>query len=368
MDDVRERVLRLAESSGLTRRAFAERIGLDETKLSKSLSGARRFSSLDLARIAEMCQVTVDWLITGEEPPLAMAARASGGSAAAAFALARRLCVLRGDMAGLGYPQPWQLVTEVTGGSGGFAGQGRALAAAAARRLGEAGRSAADEDLAAAIEAVFGADVTVAALGTDFDGLAASSGGAKIIVLATTAVPARQRFTLAHELGHLLAGDDQEVHLDRDIYSAAQSRDPSEARANSFAAALLMPEAGLRAAVGQDGITEQQFAALATDLMVSPSALAYRLREYRLIDSGGCDKLRKISAAQAAALAGHGREFARRVAAAAAPRPPGLLLRDAYAAYEAGVATLRPYASLLGADVDELRAALESDDGPADAL
>jgi len=371
MEDVRERVLRLAESSGLTRRAFAERIGLDESKLSKSLSGARRFSSLDLARIAEMCQVTVDWLITGEEPPLAMAARTSGGSAAEAIALARRLCVLRGDMAGLGYPQPWQPVTGAsgaTGSSGGLAGQGRALAAAAARRLGEAGRSAADEDLAAAVEAVFGVDVTIAAVGADFDGLAASSGGAKIIALATTAVPSRQRFTLAHELGHLLAGDDQEVHLDHDIYSPAQSRDPSEARANSFAAALLMPEAGLRAAVGQDGITEQQFTALATDLMVSPSALAYRMREHRLIDSGSCDKLRKISAARAAALAGRGRELARRVAAAGTPRPPGLLLRDTYAAYEAGAATLRPYANLLGADVDELRAALESDDGPVDAL
>ena len=44
-------------------------------------------------------------------------------------------------------------------------------------------------------------------------------------------------------------------------------------------------------------------------------------------------------------------------------RPPGLLVRDAYAAYESGAATLRPYASLLGVDVDELRRALESEDG-----
>ena len=374
MEDVRERVLGLIESSGLTRRAFAEQVGLDESKLSKSLSGARRFSSLDLARIAEKCQVTVDFLITGDDPPLAMAARTTGGDGGAAIGLARRLSLLRADMSGLGYPQPWRPLADVaelarSGGHGsGFAGQGRALAAAASARLAEEAPSAAAEDLPAVIEAAFGVDVTVAAIGPDFDGLAASSGGAKIIVLATSAVPSRQRFTLAHELGHLLAGDDQEVHLDRDIYSPAQSRDPSEARANSFAAALLMPEARLRAAVGPDGLSEQNFAALATDLMVSPSALAYRLREFRLVDSGTCDKLRKISAARAAAMTGQGEEFARRVAAATALRPPGLLLRDAYAAYEAGEATLRPYASLLGADVDELRAALESDDGSAGEL
>ena len=50
-------------------------IGLDDSKLSKSLGGIRRFSSLDLARIAEQCDVTVDWLVTGEEPALAMASR-----------------------------------------------------------------------------------------------------------------------------------------------------------------------------------------------------------------------------------------------------------------------------------------------------
>ena len=109
---------------------------------------------------------------------------------------------------------------------------------------------------------------------------------AKLIVLGTSQVPARQRFTLAHELGHLLAGDDQGVHLDRDIFDRAQAKDPSEMRANSFASAFLMPEDLLRAAVGPDGLTEQGFAALACDLKVTPSALAFRLRDLRLIDSG----------------------------------------------------------------------------------
>src|SRR5262249_6435647 len=146
------------------------------------------------------------------------------------------------------------------------------------------------------------------------------------------------------------------------------SRDPSEIRANCFAAAFLMPAAALRAAVGSRGLTEAAFAALACDLRVTPSALAIRLRELRLIDSGTCDRFRGISSSRAAALAGRSEEFARWVARASAPRPPGLLLRDSYTAYESGDATLRPYANLLGVDADELRVQLESSgDGTHDA-
>lgn len=365
MPDVADRVVGLIEDSGLSRHAFAERVGLDDSKLSKSIGGTRRFSSLDLARIAELCQVTVDWLITGEEPPLAMAARTTSGNAGDAIALAKRYAVMRADLAELGYPQPWKTVTTSPGG--GYVEQGRRLANAAAGRLRETGRSAADRDLASSVEGAFGADVAVAGLGSGFDGLAASAAGTKLIVLATSQTPARQRFTLAHELCHLLAGDDQEVHLDRDVFDPRQAKDPSEMRANTFASAFLMPEHSLREAVGPAGLSEGQFAELACDLMVTPSALAYRLLQFRLIDSGNCDRFKRITGATAAKMAGRGDEFAQRVAEGSTSRLPGLLVRDSYSAYESGATTLHPYANLLGVDVDELRAALESEHGIPDA-
>ena len=98
---------------------------------------------------------------------------------------------------------------------------------------------------------------------------------------------------------------------------------------------------------------------------MTPSALAFRLRELRLIDSGTCDRYKSLSAARAAIIAGRGEELAQRVARANTPRPPGLLLRDSYAAYEMGATTLRPYANLIGVDVNELRQALESEQGAA---
>ena len=161
---------------------------------------------------------------------------------------------------------------------------------------------------------------------------------------------------------------DQGVHLDKDVYDRAQAKDPSEMRANGFASAFLMPEGILRSAAGTAGLDEKTFAALSCDLQVSPSALAIRLQQLRLIAAGTCDRFKKVTAARAATLASRGEEFARRVADAGTPRPPGLLVRDAYLAYESGATTLRPYASLLGVDVDELRQALEAEEGVPGAL
>jgi Zn-dependent peptidase ImmA (M78 family)/transcriptional regulator with XRE-family HTH domain len=362
MEGITDRVLSLIEASGQSRRAFAQDIGLDDSKLSKSLNGARRFSSLDLARMGEKCGVTVDWLVTGEEPALAVAARTTSGEAGTALEAAKRYSTMREDLAMFGWEQPWRpLETEIPSGT--YTEQGKALAVAALTRVAEAGLSLTDAGLPALVEKAFGADVAVVALDEGFDGLAASSDEAKLIVLGTSQVPARQRFTLAHELGHLLAGDDQGVHLDKDVYDRAQAKDPSEMRANNFASAFLMPEDILRSAVGTTGLTEGTFAALSCDLQVSPSALAIRLQQLRLIDAGTCDRFRKITAAKAAALSDRSEEFARRVADANTARPPGLLVQDSYTAYESGVITLRPYANLLGADVDELRQALEAEQG-----
>ncbi len=374
MQEIADRVLSLIERSGLSRGAFAQRVGLDDSKLSKSLSGTRRFSSLDLARIAEECDVTVDWLVTGEEPALALAvaARRPTGEASTALEAAADYVDMRVGLASLGYPQPWRPLPAapsgaVTAEATSASEQGRLLADRAAARVAEAGRSVGEADLPALVEDVFGADVAVIALDDGFDGLAASADHAKLIVLATSRMPWRQRYTLAHELAHLLAGDDQDVHLDKDVHDRVQGRDPSEVRANAFAAAFLMPETVLRAAVGPAGLTQAAFASLACELKVSPSALAVQLSQLRLIDEGTCERYKAITGTKAAAIVGLGGDYARWVAQSTTIRPPGLLLRDAYAAYESGATTIRPYANLLGVDADELRQDLESEDGVHDA-
>lgn len=360
MSSILDRVQNLIDKSGLSLDDFAQRVGLEALQLSGALTGARSFSVVDLACIADAFDVSVDWLLTGTEPPLAVAARTSTREAAEALAAARRYSTLRADLDMLGYPQPWRTIPAVPH-SGTYAAQGERLAHEALKLVAREGRSVTAGNLADLIEETFGADVAVVELGAGFDGLAAMTEGVKLILLAATSNPARQRFTLAHELGHLLFGDDQDIHLDRDIFDKARKRDPSEQRANAFASAFLMPEEVLREAVRSTGLTRDSHAAMACDLMVTPTALAYRLLHLRLIDAGTCDRYKGTTASEAAHTAGRSEEFEQRAAASREPRLPGLLVRDSRAAYEAGKSTLRPYAALLGADVDELRNELEPD-------
>jgi len=353
-----DRVRSLINDSGLSQAGFSADIGLDPTKLSKSLSGARRFTSVELAQIADRCSVSVDWILSGDEPLIATAARANAGSSPErAVAEAARLVELRESATRLGYPQGWRPVPVRSTRSRAHE-QGTDLAEEASARLAALGLDVVTPDLPQLVESAFGVDVALAALGEGFDGLAAATPEAKIIVVAVTPVPYRQRFTVAHELGHLLAGDDQGIHTDEDIYSVSARKDPSEVRANAFAAAFLMPEQLLRGAV-VPGFNAESFAALAVRLLVSPSALAYRLEGLRLIDSMSRDQWKSMSAKEAARLAKAPASIGSATAYATEPRNPGLLARDLFTAYLDEKTTLRPYANLLGVDAERLRQDLE---------
>src|SRR5699024_4266623 len=72
--------------SGLKQRKIASVIGIDETKLSKALSGRRRFTADELLGVATATGVTVRWLLGDESqvsalPPNAAAAAANDDDA-----------------------------------------------------------------------------------------------------------------------------------------------------------------------------------------------------------------------------------------------------------------------------------------------
>ncbi|MFD0594048.1 helix-turn-helix domain-containing protein [Catellatospora coxensis] len=68
IDRVRSVITRVSPSQA----AFSELVGISADKLSKSLNAVRRFTSLELALIADAGDVSVDWLLTGRtrEPAL----------------------------------------------------------------------------------------------------------------------------------------------------------------------------------------------------------------------------------------------------------------------------------------------------------
>jgi Zn-dependent peptidase ImmA (M78 family)/transcriptional regulator with XRE-family HTH domain len=84
----------------------------------------------------------------------------------------------------------------------------------------------------------------------------------------------RQRFSMAHELGHLLLGHLQQFHVDLSGREEGPGYDRLQERAaNSFAANLLMPEPWVRAAAEGADVIED----LAARFHVSELAMGYRL-------------------------------------------------------------------------------------------
>jgi Zn-dependent peptidase ImmA (M78 family) len=121
--------------------------------------------------------------------------------------------------------------------------------------------------------------------------LARHSGSEPIIGVNSKHPRARQRFTIAHELGHLILHD-VEMHIDRDFKvmrrnaTSSLAQDPLEIEANRFAAELLMPYDMLLEDVEATGVDMEHLAeagALAKKYGVSAQAMMHRLANLAFI-------------------------------------------------------------------------------------
>ncbi|WP_020674209.1 TetR/AcrR family transcriptional regulator [Amycolatopsis nigrescens] len=107
-DELRERIRGLLKAMAQPQREFAAAIGLDETKLSKSLAGKRRFSPPELVKVAEHCGVTVNWLLNGSDDASTVSAvpapatRSTSGQGDPAFSGPRKRIL----------ETAWQLIAE----------------------------------------------------------------------------------------------------------------------------------------------------------------------------------------------------------------------------------------------------------------
>lgn len=113
-----------------------------------------------------------------------------------------------------------------------------------------------------------------------------ASQGKAVIGVNDSHPPNRQRFTIAHELGHfLLHAGDLAVHVDDPVKHrderSAKGTDVQEVESNLFAAELLMPVEFLREDLHQFGaldlLDEQKVESLARKYRVSNHAMAIRL-------------------------------------------------------------------------------------------
>ncbi len=130
-----------------------------------------------------------------------------------------------------------------------------------------------------------GVRVQYAPLDNDLSGMAHIRDGVVIVGVNLLHAPNRQRFTLAHELGHVVlhrAILEDNVHVDRVLL---RDRDSSaglyreEIEANAFASELLMPTEFLDAILGGRQVVlddDEEISTLAKKFRVSESAMRFR--------------------------------------------------------------------------------------------
>jgi Zn-dependent peptidase ImmA (M78 family) len=356
---MRTRVREVIRRSGLTDAQFARRIHMDPPKLSKSLSGTRRFTSFELASVAGEGGTTIDWVLGGDEPRPAVAARVRDDAPdTIESALARAEVYAEADLTlrrlhDGHLPRP--PLPEVSLPSLAIEA-GPALARQAIAAIESTGRlHLPDQDPASVIEQVFGLNVAVEAFDDGLDGLAYVTGDFRLILVNSRISWSRQRFTLAHELAHVLARDGERsdgVWVDRDVMDTTANR-VAEVRANSFAAAFLMPEDRVRAAFA-DGVDETAFARAVGRFMVSPSALAWRMVNLGLVDEQSARPLLGMPVQRAVRLGEWEARFDELTVHQNRTRPPApLAARAAQALLEDKIGA-RPVAAVLNVPPETL--------------
>jgi Zn-dependent peptidase ImmA (M78 family)/DNA-binding XRE family transcriptional regulator len=128
-------------------------------------------------------------------------------------------------------------------------------------------------------------------LGDEISGIFVCFDGRTAIGVNEGHPPVRQRFTVAHELGHFVYADRDAIvfdYLGRERgFSFEMSESPdSETMANQFAADLLMPSAWVRDDFSKHGL---DLALLRRKYVVSEQAMWFRLLNLRLVEENDRD-------------------------------------------------------------------------------
>ncbi|MFJ9658337.1 helix-turn-helix domain-containing protein [Streptomyces griseoflavus] len=204
-------------------------------------------------------------------------------------------------------------------------------------------------DLAELVESAIGLDTAALMLPQDVSGFTALDPQREVTISVVNAshVPERQRFSLAHELGHVLLSDGVAAHrLDG-------RRTPAEKRCDAFARHLLAPAEGIRRWMECLSVTEpgrRECAMAARHYGVSLPVLLIQCKALGLLTDIQAKKVQGPTGRELAWTYGWGRQYNVECEAAACVRPPRRIMERAVYAYRTGHIGVRAIASLSAAE------------------
>jgi Zn-dependent peptidase ImmA (M78 family) len=120
----------------------------------------------------------------------------------------------------------------------------------------------------------------------DFSGLLFRKDTVAFMAISNSESPVRQRFTIAHELGHFFLHQDEKTFIEYRKTSGNEIKSRKEREANQFAASLLMPQIFLERDIKSlpgEFILENEVSYLAKKYNVSEESMTFRLINLNLL-------------------------------------------------------------------------------------
>lgn len=360
------RVRAARSRAGLSQREVESRTAISQSMLHRVETGKRTKATLtEFDRLAQALNVGLDELLYGSAVQERVLAAARTGSCAeedlrAALEQGIELLKLddRLDSVVPHLQQEAALPALKVATSGSPRDRGQVTAEQVREALGL--DIAPIADLVEVVEHLTGVDVGTMPLPPGVSGVCASDPerATSLVLVNSSDVTLRQRFTLAHELGHLLFGDT--THVD----AVDGQRSPQEVLCDEFARHLLIPRDGVRAwlvrtvgAADKARVDERLMALMARHFGASPEATRIQLDRMGLLPR----QLKGVelpSGRRWAYRYGWGPQFDSDQAAAEQPRVPRRILDRATEAYRGGNLGIGVLARLQDRSVEQVEQAL----------
>lgn len=353
-----ERVASAREQAGLSQGSLAELVGLTQSAISRIEAGERSIDSLELARLADVLDVSVLDLL--ESSPLAhelrIAARADvPESAALDRALNRVVDLVRLEQLVTTAPQAKPTIDLPRFTNRDPVVQGVRLAEWI-RKSWKLDDDPMPGNFESIVEDLSGLAIALEPLGEQVAGLCACADHMAIALVDSSVPFGRQRFTVAHELCHFLVRDNDKLIVDEQLTGKSNI----ERRANAFAAHFLMPKKSVRRYLRNREPDEEVAIELAYTFGVSLQALLWHLFNLGLLSERKRKRIEKMGLKALSIRYGYGDIWQRLEGERGLRRPPRHLREKATSAYEQGSIGIEPLADLLGRkDTEGLRRELE---------
>jgi len=359
MDNVSigKQVRRFRERAHVQSQELAEAVGISPSAMSLVESGERALKASELARITDYLGISPIGILDSDSilARLSVAARSTDGEVPVMQRMLYDLATLHELLKTAEIPNV-EVPTPPKTSTARWLQDSKRLAAWARERFDDDGPWR-FETLADRITGSLGIDVVVNEFNrTEECGASITDAEFPFILVNGNQRRSRALFTLAHELGHVLARDADGLFVDRSL-----SGSDAETFANAFAAELLMPEDVMRQEVVHLSFSATRFAELLIQFQVSFETFLYRLHNLHFINAAERDELRDVGFSGLMASLDDidlKSDLMVTVETLGFRRSPEHFIRRLIMGFEAGVVSVRPIAGLLGEPEDGVLARL----------